>query len=111
MHLGHSGRNVATIGASHGEQLVDQSGKPIGLLQHALDHFAICRRITWTSQADLAYAANGCQRGPELMGDVPGKAAHLEKRRLEPPQRVVEHRRHATKLVLGCIDGQPLVET
>ena len=55
------------------------------------------------AQPDFADAANRRQRRPQLVRDVAGEPPHLLERRLEPAQRLVEHRRQPSHLVVRIV--------
>ena len=101
-------RRLAGLGARQREQPIDEAGETIDLLEHAFDDAAIGVLVALAAQAHLADAADRRERRAQLVRDVGGELPHLRERRLEPRQRLVEHRGQPAHLVVGMLHRQPI---
>ena len=88
----------------------DEARQPIRFLEHAADDLAVGALVAPLAQPDLADAPNRRQRRPQLVRHIGCEPLHLPERRLEPAERVVEHRCETAELVVRVVDRQPFAQ-
>ena len=70
-------RGDAGLGARERQQPIDETRKPIDLLEHAADDGAVFRFVAAAAKTDFANAADRRQRRPQLVRHVSREAPHL----------------------------------
>src|SRR5437899_4057754 len=98
------------FGPGQGEEIFDEPGEPLDLLQHAADDVSIAGAVERIVQRHLAHAPHRGERGAELVRGIGGEAVKPLERVLQPPQRLVEDGGEAAEFVAGVLDREPLAQ-
>ena len=95
-------RAEARVLAAEEQELGDESGQPLHLLEQVLEHLAVAFGRSRRAEGDLGLGPHRGQRGAQLVGGVGGESPDLLEGALESFDHCVEGTGQAAQLVLGA---------
>ena len=83
-------RAEARVLAAEEQELGDEAGQPLDLLEQVLEHLAVASGRARRAERDLGLGPHRGQRGAQLVGGVGGESPDLLEGALEPLDHRVE---------------------